>query len=84
VKNDILPPPIWVSTTSTLNKLVEDLRTQPRVAVDTESNSLHAYREQVCLIQFSTPQNDYLIDSLDLTDLSALSPLFNPAFRRDC
>jgi ribonuclease D len=79
VKNDILPPPIWVSTTSTLNKLVEDLRTQPRVAVDTESNSLHAYREQVCLIQFSTPQNDYLIDSLDLTDLSALSPLFaNP------
>jgi ribonuclease D len=79
VKNDSLPPPVWVSTTSALKKLVDDLRSQPRVAVDTESNSLHAYREQVCLIQFSTPQNDYLIDSLELTDLSALSPLFaNP------
>jgi ribonuclease D len=56
--------------------MVHDLRSQLRVAVDTESNSLHAYREQVCLIQFSTTRNDYLVDSIELTDLSSLAPLF--------
>jgi len=79
VKTTSLPPPVWVSQPSELKNLVDELRTQPRAAVDTESNSLHAYREQVCLIQISTPQHDYLIDSVELTDLQALSPFFaNP------
>jgi ribonuclease D len=78
-----LPPPIWVSTPAGLKHLVEDLNSQSRVAVDTESNSLHAYREQVCLIQFSTPQKDYLVDSLALTDLGPLFPLFaNPTIEK--
>jgi ribonuclease D len=45
--------------------------------VDTESNSLHAYREQVCLIQFSTSRKDYLLDPLELSDLSSLALLFS-------
>lgn len=49
---------------------------QPRVGVDTESNSLHAYRERLCLLQFSTPQEDALIDPLPLPDLQALAALF--------
>jgi ribonuclease D len=60
-----------------LVKLARSLASQPRLAVDTESNSLHAYREQVCLIQFSTPQTDYLVDPLALHDLSAIAPLFS-------
>ena len=43
---------------------------QSRIAVDTESNSLHAYREQVCLIQFSTPLTDYILDPFVFPDLS--------------
>jgi ribonuclease D len=71
-----LPPPIWVADPNALEHLAHSLTHQPRLAVDTESNSLHAYREQVCLIQFSTPTTDFLLDPLVLHDLSVLAPFF--------
>ncbi|GAB4545400.1 MAG: ribonuclease D [Anaerolineales bacterium] len=81
--SETLPPPIWVNTPALLRQMLADLSAQPRVAVDTESNSLHVFREQVCLIQFSSPHTDYLVDPLELTDLSALAPLFaNPQIEK--
>lgn len=78
-----LPPPIWVNTTEQLEGMARDLASQPRVAVDTESNSLHAFREQVCLMQFSSPQADYLVDPLALEDLAPLAPIFsNPGIEK--
>ncbi len=71
-----LSPPVWVATEAALATMVADLEKQPRIAVDTESNSLHAYHERVCLIQFSTPEQDYLVDPFALADLSSLAPLF--------
>jgi len=74
-----LPPPILVADEDSLGQLVRALASHPVVAVDTESNSLHAYRERVCLIQFSTLAADYIVDPIRLPDLSALAPLFaNP------
>jgi ribonuclease D len=32
------------------------------VALDTESNSFHAYRERVCLVQISIPGADFIVD----------------------
>lgn len=72
-----LSPPVWVATESALQTLVNNLARQSRLAVDTESNSLHAYREQVCLIQFSTPETDYLVDPLALDGLDSLAPIFS-------
>ena len=69
-------PPVWVATEPALESLIADLEKQARIAVDTESNSLHAYREQVCLIQFSTPAHDYLVDPFELVDLGPLAPIF--------
>lgn len=78
-----LPPPIWVAAPEDLQACVEVLAGQPSLAVDTESNSLHAYREQVCLLQFSTPQADYLLDPLALDDLSPLGAVFaDPAIEK--
>lgn len=71
-----LPPPIWVDTDSALSALIADLNQQTAIAVDTESNSLFAYREQVCLIQFSTPERDYLVDPFAFSDLSLLRDVF--------
>src|SRR5215467_12260284 len=72
-----LHPPIWVDQHKTYEPMVTDLSAQVRIAVDTESNSLHAYRERVCLIQFSTPKKDYVVDPLVFPDLSSLGPVFS-------
>lgn len=74
---ETLPPPIWVATEQSLNQMVEDIASQTRVGVDTESNSLHAFREQVCLLQFSTKKADYLVDPLAINDMSPLAPIFS-------
>jgi ribonuclease D len=72
-----LPPPIWIATPAGLQNLADELASWTRIAVDTESNSLHAFREQLCLIQFSTPRTDYLVDPLALQDLTPLHPIFD-------
>jgi ribonuclease D len=69
--------PIWVDTSDGLQALVADLLQHEMLAVDTESNSLYAYRERVCLIQFSTDDKDYLVDPLALDDLSPLADIFS-------
>jgi len=75
-----LPPPVLVADEDSLGTLVRDLASYPVVAIDTESNSLHAYRERVCLIQFSTPAADYIVDPIQLADLEPLAPFFaNPS-----
>ncbi len=71
-----LPPPIWVADKTAFKNMISALKEQPSIAVDTESNSLYAYQEQVCLIQFSTPKKDYLLDPFSLPDLGELAPIF--------
>lgn len=72
----VLPPPVWVDDPESLGALIDDLSRYPAFGVDTESNSLFAYRERVCLIQFSTPERDYVLDAIRFTDLNPLGPLF--------
>lgn len=73
---DLHSLPVLVQTPDRFKALIQDLERQSRVAVDTESNSLHAYRERVCLIQFSTPDTDYVLDPLAFDDLSPLGKIF--------
>ncbi|MGB9521885.1 MAG: ribonuclease D, partial [Anaerolineales bacterium] len=67
---------LFVTQSEQLEALVEHLLNEPLVAIDTESNSLFAYQERVCLIQFSTSQLDALVDPLALDDLSPLGKVF--------
>jgi ribonuclease D len=54
----------------------EILRGESCLAVDLEANSLHAYRERVCLIQISVPGHDFIIDPLADFALDGLGELF--------
>ncbi|MCC7352538.1 MAG: HRDC domain-containing protein [Anaerolineae bacterium] len=79
-----LAPPSLVTTPEQLTALLQRLKGEPVVAVDTESNSLYAYYYRVCLIQVSIPGADYLLDPLipDL-DMSPLGDIFsNPAVEK--
>ncbi len=71
-----LPAPLLVADAAALEQLVATLVREPAIGVDTESNSLFAYRERVCLIQFSTPTEDFILDPLAFDDLNSLAPLF--------
>jgi ribonuclease D len=72
---DQLQPPVLISQQSQFLQLLGKLSSEPALAVDTEANSLFAYQEQVCLIQISTLQTDFIIDPLALDDLSPLGSL---------
>ncbi len=67
---------VWIDQPQKLRDCINELSAQDVLAVDTESNSLYAYQEQVCLIQFSTHEKDFLVDALALPDLSDLAPIF--------
>lgn len=65
--------------TERLGKLAQQLAGQREIAVDLEMDSLHHYREKVCLIQVSTRQENWLIDPLAVEDLAPLAgPLSSP------
>jgi ribonuclease D len=66
-----------------LEGLIRRIETVDRVAVDTEADSLHSYREKLCLLQISLPavagiddagldRYDFIVDPLADIDLASL------------
>ncbi|HSR36924.1 MAG TPA: ribonuclease D, partial [Desulfurivibrionaceae bacterium] len=72
-----------ITDSAGLRRLAAELSREPLLACDLEADSLHHYREQVCLLQFSTPFANYLLDPLAVRDLAPLAPVFaDPAIRK--
>ncbi len=72
-----LPPATYVNRVDQLRHVIAELQNEPLLAFDTESNSLHAYRERVCLIQISSRTADYIVDPLAIADMSPLKVLLS-------
>lgn len=70
-----LPAAQYIDHDRDLRRLVDHLSSEPQIAFDTESNSLYAYRERVCLVQVSTREQDYILDPLRISDMSPLGEL---------
>lgn len=61
-----------IASAGQLASLLPQIEKADRVAVDTEADSLHCYREKLCLLQISLPRNDYIVDPLADVDLAPL------------
>lgn len=72
-----------IASVSQLAELLLQIENVDRVAVDTEADSLHCYREKLCLLQVSLsanrtdssggePGRDYIVDPLADVDLAPL------------
>ncbi len=61
-----------IASVSQLAELLPQIESVDRVAVDTEADSLHCYREKLCLLQVSLPGCDYIVDPLADVDLTPL------------
>lgn len=68
--------PFLVTGQVAFDEMFARLRAQPRIAIDTEADSLYSYFEKVCLIQISIPDHDYILDTLTFKEIQALGELF--------
>jgi ribonuclease D len=75
--------PEMVTGAEDLSRLVARLAGETILAFDLEADSLHHYREKVCLIQIATTREVFLIDPFAVPDISPLAPiLLNPSVRK--
>lgn len=75
--------PVLVTTKSAFEEMLAYLRSRPRIAVDTEADSLYSYYEKVCLMQFSGPERDFILDTLAFKGIEPLGELFaDPALEK--
>jgi exosome complex exonuclease RRP6 len=58
--------PIWVDTEEALVDMCRTLEMQQEIAIDLEHHSYRSYQGFVCLMQISTRDQDFLVDTLEL------------------
>ncbi|CAA7049550.1 unnamed protein product [Microthlaspi erraticum] len=69
---------VWVETESKLKELAKTLSKENVFAVDTEQHSLRSFLGFTALIQISTQEEDFLVDTIALHDaMSVLRPVFS-------
>jgi exosome complex exonuclease RRP6 len=67
----------WVATQQDLESLLEDLKKVTELAVDLEHHDYRTFSGFLCLMQISTHEKDYIIDTLILRDeLEVLNEIF--------
>ena len=72
-----------ITTPSALMAAVSRIMGEKVLACDLEADSMHHYREKVCLVQLSVPGRTFILDPLSCPDLSPLAPILaDPAVRK--
>ncbi|HEX6308184.1 MAG TPA: HRDC domain-containing protein [Longimicrobiales bacterium] len=66
----------YITNEIDVEKVAAALGREPLFAADTEAAGYHRYHDRICLLQISTRDQTFLIDTLSVRDLSTLAPLF--------
>jgi ribonuclease D len=64
-----------IESNEALEKLCLRLAVEKELAIDLEADSMHHYREKVCLIQISTRHSTWLVDPLVISNFEPLAVL---------
>lgn len=90
-----MPPHSWIDSAAGLAPLAQALATAAWVALDTEANSMHAYRERTCLLQVNAGGTLFVVDTIAVMEGAGWDPqrssapcrgldtLLQPLARRD-
>jgi len=70
-----LEKPQFIAAQAQWDSTAASLSTESELAIDTEANSMYAYRGRICLVQIATSQSAYLLDPLAVDDLSMLGQI---------
>lgn len=65
----------WVDTPEGLQQAIKKARGAKMVALDAEMDSFFVYTTKLCLVQMSFEQSDFLIDPLNIEDLTPLNEI---------
>jgi len=66
-----------ITDPESLKRAAERLGTEKILAFDLEADSMHHYREQVCLLQISGSSENLIVDPLACKDFSPIAPLLS-------
>ena len=67
--------PQFISAQDRWEQVARQLSGSAELAIDTEANSMYAYRGRICLIQIASAESVYLLDPLAVADLSPLGSI---------
>jgi ribonuclease D len=67
---------IYIENQKQLDTAVKELAGQRIIGVDTESSSFYTYESELCLVQITGGDKNYLVDPLGSLSLDNLAPLF--------
>lgn len=66
----------YIRSSEELQDVAQALAEVPLFAADTEAAGYHRYHDRICLLQLSTRERTFLVDTLAVEDLSALAAPF--------
>src|SRR5690606_34075159 len=66
----------YITSEEGLQEVAAALEAAPLFAADTGAAGYHRYHDSICLLQISTREQTYIVDTLAVQDLGAIAPVF--------
>ena len=66
---------VFIEDAAGAARLESELRSHGRLALDCEAAGFHRYSDRLCLVQISTPDRNYILDTLAFDPSDRLRPV---------